>query len=181
MSEQPKKRRAPRQTAEEDFLTLVQEGTQALQRGQTVTAIKLLEQARQLDSNHPDATLNLAGAYILSKKFKQAVDLLEPLSEQEPDNPMVWTNLGAAYLGNPVLVRDEEQYKAIAAFKQALNLDPATPNVAYNLGLIYVDRADPEQARHWFRRAIQANPQDRDARFYLKKLTETDTQADENR
>lgn len=52
-----------------------------------------------LKPEHLDASLNLSGAYILTKKFKQAVRLLETLREQAPDNAMVWTNLGAAYLG----------------------------------------------------------------------------------
>jgi tetratricopeptide (TPR) repeat protein len=153
------------------FIELLQAGTQALQAGQVTQAISLLGEAQQLDRSNGDVRLNLAGAYILAKKFKPAVDLLEPLSRQEPHNAMVWTNLGAAYLGNPVLAKDDDQQKAIAAFEQALAIDPVAPNVAYNLGLIYLDRRDHEQALRWFQRAVQANPLDRDARNYVKKLS----------
>jgi Flp pilus assembly protein TadD len=147
-------------------------GTQALQRGETDKAVRFLERAYQLDPANPDAALNLGGAYILSKKFSQAVAVLEPLSQQEPHNPMVWTNLGAAYLGNPILAKAEEQLRAIAAFEQALELDPIAPHVAYNLGLVYLDRQEPEQALHWFERAIQANPNDRDARRFVAQLSQ---------
>ena len=168
-----KPRSARKQPASSDFYQLLRTGTQALQQGKLSQAMELLEQAQQVEPGNADVSLNLAGAYILAKKFKKAIDLLEPLSQRDSQNPMVWTNLGAAYLGNPVLAKDEDHHKAIAAFEKALEIDASTPNVAYNLGLIHFDRQDREKARHWFKRAIQANPQDRDARNYLKKLVES--------
>ncbi|MCA9988260.1 MAG: tetratricopeptide repeat protein, partial [Anaerolineales bacterium] len=90
--------------------------------------------------------------------------------EEEPQNVMVWTNLGAAYLGNPILARPEEQDRAIEAFKQALVHDPIAPNVAYNIGLIYRDQKNIDEATYWFRKAIQANPRDNDARAWLDKM-----------
>ena len=155
-----------------DFRELLRQGTRALQQGQASQAVRLLEQAHRLDPDNPDAALNLGGAYILAKKFNRAVDILELLSQREPDNPMVWTNLGAAYLGNPVLAGDEQQQRAIAAFKKALELDPATPHVAYNLGLIYLDRQDSTAALHWFRQAVATDPHDRDAQRYIDRLSD---------
>ena len=149
---------------------LLKRGTQLLQRGQNQEATAVLEKARALDNTNSDVALNLGGAYILTKKFKQAVALLQPLSEQEPHNVMVWTNLGAAYLGNPILARDEEHNKAIAAFEKAFEINPAAPHVAYNLGLIYRDRKEYTTAIAWFNKAIQANPADQDARNIKARL-----------
>lgn len=165
------KRISKKKQSEQRFHNLLTAGTKALQNGEIAKATNYLEKAHQLDRENDDAALNLGGAYILSKKFSKAVAILEPLSERDPRNPMVWTNLGAAYLGNPVLAKDEEQQRAIAAFERALALNPATPNVAYNLGLIYLDRQENEQALRWFRRAVQADPNDRDAKNYIKQLT----------
>jgi tetratricopeptide (TPR) repeat protein len=172
MEKDSKKRRLFKKKRSEDrFRDLLTRGTHALQNGEIAKATGYLEQAHRLDPENVDAALNLGGAYILSKKFAKAVAILEPLSERDPHNPMVWTNLGAAYLGNPVLAKDKEQQRAIAAFERALTLNPATPNVAYNLGLIYLDRQENEQALHRFRQAIQANPNDRDAKKYIEQLT----------
>jgi tetratricopeptide (TPR) repeat protein len=118
-----------------------------------------------------DATINLSGALILQGNFKKALTILEPLSEREPNNPMIWTNLGAAYLGNPVLARDEDQKRAIAAFKRALVIRPASPHAAYNIGLIYRDRKENEEAAKWFRQAIRDDPNDRHARSLLDRLS----------
>ena len=83
---------------------------------------------------------------------------------------MIWLNLGAAYLGNPVLATPEQQMQAIAAFEKAIELNPAIPNAHYNLGLIFVDRGDNDLAAAAFRQAIQVNPLDRDAQSWLHKL-----------
>lgn len=174
MDNEPKKRRPSRkiERPEADFFDLLQRGTQALHRGRIGTATELLEHAHELDPANEDVMLNLGGAYILSKKFKKAVTLLEPLSERDPNNPMVWTNLGAAYLGNPVLAKDENQLQAIAAFSRAIALNPEAPNVAYNIGLIYRDRKEIDEAIYWFQRAVKTNPNDKDAIHYLVQLTE---------
>jgi Flp pilus assembly protein TadD len=150
---------------------LLRRGAELLQRGDGEQAARVLEQARDLQPDNPNVALNLGGAYILSNKFSQAVAILEPLSLLEPDNAMVWINLGAAYLGNPILARDAEQQKAIAAFHRALEINPIAPNVAYNLGLIYRDRQEQTKAVYWFGQAIKANPNDNDARRLLERLS----------
>lgn len=154
------------------FEALFRRGSELLHRGKVNDAVAFLQKAHSLKPEHFDAALNLSGAYILTKKFKQAAMLLESLREQVPDNVMVWTNLGAAYLGNPILARDDEQLRAIAAFEQALALDAMAPNVAYNIGLIYRDRHEYGVAVGWFKRALAANPNDQDARNLIVKLQE---------
>ena len=149
----------------------LQQGTRALQRGDLNEALALLEEAYDIDAQDMDVRLNLSGAYILAKKFKKAIPLLEALRDEYPQNQMVWTNLGAAYLGNPVLAQDQDQQKAISAFEQALNIDPNAPNVAYNIGLIYRQRNEYAPALNWFERAAATNPKDRDARYYIEVLT----------
>ena len=145
-------------------------GARLLAQGKAGKAQQLLERLYPLRPDHAAVAINLGGAYILGGQFKRAVPILESLAEREPDNAMVWTNLGAAYLGNPVLATTEEQDKAIAAFERALECDPAAPQVAYNIGLIYRDRGDRDRAIHWLTRALQANPLDSDARHILERL-----------
>lgn len=162
---------SPETSEERDrFRTLLVKGTRLLRQGKGTKAIPLLEEAHGMYPEDFDAALNFGGALVMAGRFSRAIPVLESVRDREPENAMVWTNLGAAYLGNPVLATDEAQEKAIAAFKQALALDPEAPSVAYNLGLIHRDRAEREEAMHWFRRAIHTNPADRHARTLLKKL-----------
>lgn len=150
------------------------EGTLLLHQGKPGKALPLLEEAYRINPDNVDAALNLSGAYILTKKFKRAIEVLESICDVAGDNAMVWTNLGAAYLGNPILADKEDQLKAIAAFERALEINPVAPNVAYNIGLIYRDRKEFGAAKYWFGQAIKSNPNDRDAQRILEKLREVE-------
>ncbi len=154
----------------QDFKTLLAQGTKLLHQGQPSEALPHLQQAHKLRPDDVDAAINLSGAYIMTKRFKKAVDILEPITVNNPDHTMIWINLGAAYLGNPVLARDDDQLRAISAFEHALQIDPTAYSVAYNIGLIYRDRNEVDQAVYWFDQALKHNPQDLDALRLLEKL-----------
>ena len=149
---------------------LLNHGASLLQQGKAEEAIGKLELAYDLDSESVPTLINLGGAYVMAGRHREAVPLLETASDVEPHNAMIWINLGAAYLGNPVLATPEKQMGAIRAFEKALELDPAAPNVHYNLGLIFIDRQETDLATAAFRKAIQVNPLDRDAHYWLRKL-----------
>jgi tetratricopeptide (TPR) repeat protein len=149
---------------------LLNRGAQLLEEGKSQQAVPILERALELDGESVPALINLGGAYVMVGRHQEAVPLLEAALDEEPDNAMIWINLGAAYLGNPVLASAEQQMQAIKAFETALELNPAAPNVHYNLGLIFLDREETDLAVAAFRRAVQINPFDQDARNWLSKL-----------
>lgn len=153
---------------------LLNQGARLLQQGKAQEAIPPLESAHQIDSGSVPTLINLGGAYIVAGRHKEAIPLLETARDAEPHNVMIWINLGAAYLGNPAHATSEQQLRAIAAFEKAVELNPAAPNVHYNLALIFVDRGETDLATTYFRRAIQANPHDRGARVWLKRLAARD-------
>jgi tetratricopeptide (TPR) repeat protein len=154
----------------------INRGAQLLAQGHAAEALELFEALYQQHPTNVAVLINLGGACILNKQFKRAIPVLQAAANLEPDNPMIWTNLGAACLGNPVLATDEQQLQAIAAFERALEINPAAPNVAYNIGLIYRDRGEHHQAMVYLERALQANPGDRDARRLLDNLRSRMTQ-----
>ncbi len=147
-----------------------QEGTRFLHQGKAQEAIPFLKQAVQMQPENIDAVINLSGAFILDRQFRQAIAILEPFTDLPLNNAMLWINLGAAYLGNPVLARESEQKSAIEAFMRALDIDPLAPSVAYNLGLVYEDRKEFEESIYWFGKAVQANPRDEHAWRKIERL-----------
>jgi len=155
---------------ESSFEELLNSGTRLLHQGKIEAAITALSKAYELDQDHFDVSLNLAGAYILTGKFKRAIPLLEDLVKSGRGDEAVWTNLGAAYLGNPLLAKESDRKEALKAFKTALEINPAAPNVAYNIALIHRDMKEYDLAAEWFREAIRANPADRDAQSQLTKI-----------
>lgn len=149
---------------------LLREGARLLAQNRPDEAASHLERAAALLPEDPDVAINLGGAYVLQRRYNKAVAVLERASLLAPDNAMVWTNLAAAYLGSLQLSGPQQQSKAIAAYEAALQANPATPHVHYNLGLIHHDRREHALAEHWFRRALEADPNDHDARRWLARL-----------
>jgi tetratricopeptide (TPR) repeat protein len=149
---------------------LVGEAAHLLSSARPGEAVERLAEALKLDPYNVPAALNLGGAYIMQGKYDRAVSVLEPASLLEPDNAMLWVNLAAAYLGKPRLAGPQHQERAIRAYERALAADPQAPNVYYNLALIYLERRDNERAAAHFHRALEVNPNDRDAETYLLRL-----------
>ena len=149
---------------------LINEGARLLAQRKAKEAAPLLEKAFYLDPESLEVKINLGGAYILLGRFQDAIPILEEAARQAPDNAMVWTNLAAAYLGHLDHSTPEQQDAAIAAFKRALEADSRAPNVDYNLGLIYLKRGDLTTALAHFQRALEVNPDDKDAAYYVKTL-----------
>lgn len=149
---------------------LVNTGANLLQNGDPARALPLLERAWELAPTEVAAAINLGGAYILLNRHAEAVPVLEAAAALAPDNAMVWLNLGAAYLGNPLLATPAQQDQAIRAFERVLAIDPTMHYVNYNLGLIFRDRQDYVRACEQFRRALEVDPGDRDARKLWEEM-----------
>ena len=154
---------------------LLMQGARLLAQRRSGEAAEKLEGAAILLPDNVDVAINLAGAYILQRRYDKAVALLERASELSPDNAMVWVNLAAAHLGRLELSGPQQQAQAINAYHRALQLDPSAPNVHYNLGLIYKDRKEWTEAQTQFRRALEVNPGDDDARHWLEWLSARDS------
>jgi tetratricopeptide (TPR) repeat protein len=165
-----RKEKLPRDGDLERARRLVAEAAHYLSQHRPGDAVPLLLKARDLEPDNAAAAINLGGAYILQGKHKQAVPVLEVAARLEPDNAMVWTNLAAAYLGKLPFATSEMQDKALAAFKTALRLNPRAPHVSYNIGLIYLERQDIEQAALHFYAALETDPNDRDAELWLSRI-----------
>lgn len=161
---------SPAGDARQRVRRLVEEGARLLAAKRPGEAVVVLSRAWEMDGQNVAAALNLGGAYILQGRHDRAVPVLEAASRLEPDNPMVWTNLAAAYLGKLPFATVEHQDRAIAAYERALALDPRAPHVHYNLGLIYLERNDSLRAAAHFYGALETDPDDRDARRYLEMI-----------
>jgi tetratricopeptide (TPR) repeat protein len=91
---------------------------------------------------------------------------------------MVWSNLAAAYLGQLPLATSERQQRAIGAYERALALDASAPHVHYNLGLIYLERDEPLRATSHFYSALETDPSDRDARYWLDRIRQESSEGE---
>jgi tetratricopeptide (TPR) repeat protein len=149
---------------------LVSEGARLLAARRPGEAVARLMEAWELDPQNVATAINLGGAYILQGKHDRAIPVLEVATRLEPDNAMAWNNLAAAYLGKLPFATQERQDRAILAYERALAVDPRAPNVHYNLGLIYMERKDVLRASAHFYSALETDPNDRDAQYWLDRI-----------
>ncbi len=154
-----------------EFKRELNESARLLGQNRPGEAVERLLPLSEQSPDHPDVLINLSGAYILQSKWDMAVRVLKSGLKSHPTNAMLWANLGAAELGRLETSGPRQQDKAIAAYQHALQVDPEAPNVHYHLGLIYKERKELMRSAAFFQRALEVNPADRDARFWLDRLT----------
>ncbi len=152
------------------FRQALNESALLLRRNRPDEARQKLEPLYAQAPHDADVAINLSGAYILQRKWQQAVDVLLAATQTHPDNAMLWANLAAAQLGRLETAGPRQQEKAMEAYYRALRADPSAPNVHYHLGLIYKERDELNRACAMFQRALEVNPGDRDARRWLDRL-----------
>ncbi len=155
-----------------DYRTILNESARLLRANRPGEAIAVLEPLQADLPDDPDIAINMGGALILQRKWSKAVKILKRAVEVSPDNVLLWTNLAAAYLGRLETSGPKHQARAIAAYEKALGLDPSTPNVHYHLGLIYKQQGNLSRSSAMFQRALEVNPEDRDARFWMERLSD---------
>jgi hypothetical protein len=94
-----------------------------------------------------EPTLVAANARLQARDPAGAARMLETITAREPGNARAWRLLGVAYQ------RGKRLDEACAAYLKALDLDPAAPQVLYNLGTAYALKGDANAAFDWLGRA----------------------------
>ena len=154
----------------EEFRRALNEGGYLLRMNKPAEALEKLLPLYATAPANIDVAINVGGAYILLRKWDKAAQVLRRAVELDPDNVMLWLNLGAAELGSLELSGPRQQERAIRAYKRALAIDPKTPNADYHLGLIHKERKDFARAAAAFEAALRVDPNDKDARYWLDWL-----------
>ena len=154
-----------------DFKRQLNESAQLLSQNRPGEAEEKLLPLYADAPEHPDVLINLSGAYILQSKWDKAVKLLNKAVKAHPTNSMMWMNLGAAHLGRLETAGPKQQEKAIEAYQRAIQVNAEVPNANYHLGLIYKERGELTRATAFFQRALEVDPADRDARYWLDRLS----------
>jgi len=155
----------------DDYRQALNASARLLRANRPGEAVEVLEPLHTQHPHDPDIAINLGGALIMQRKWDRAVRVLLPAARQHMKNAMLWTNLAAAYLGSLETAGPKQQKQAINAYEQALRADPKAPNVHYHLGLIYKEQGNLTQASALFQRALEINPNDKDAQHWLDRLS----------
>ncbi len=148
------------QEAEEatDPIAIAAEAARQFEQGDTAAAISTLESLRGR-GDIPDRGLGLLGVlYLETGRAAEALEILEPLAETQPDNAGLLYNAGRAALN----LRDFP--RAEAFLQRAVELSPQSP-AARELGMLYGGAGRYEQAFLLLRPWVRNAPNDEDARL----------------
>ena len=119
-----------------DVASLLSSGRQFLNEGKWTEAAALFEKVRSLDPANQEAAFGLSATYIENGRLEEALPLLERLSKEAPDNPMVKNNLAWVYVkAKDPAVRNPE--KAVVLAREAVLDVPADYSVWNTLAEAY--------------------------------------------
>jgi Flp pilus assembly protein TadD len=99
-----------------------------------------------------------------NEKFKEARMVFESLRTDYPHVSVFHNNLGVVYKRLGLLP------EAVAAYQQAIKIQPQYPEAYYNLGLALREQGAFRQAEDAYRRALDSAPGFRDANYNLAVL-----------
>ncbi len=107
----------------------------------------------------PTSSAEPAGDGHNHAKEHDAINALEDIVKQNPDNYEAWVSLGHNYF-------DTHQHKkAITAYDRALSINNSDPNVWTDMGIMYRREKQPKKAIESFTEALKRKPDHLSALF----------------
>jgi tetratricopeptide (TPR) repeat protein len=134
--------------------------------GQEEDAIFHYKKAIAIHPDFPKAVYNLGVLYGKQGDMTTSVELLEKAIRLAPEFGEAHYNIALAYwLSNQV-------EKALQHYQEAVRIDPVKfPGAYVNIGRLLVTQGKVEEGRRYLEQALNANPQDAEACYYLGLLS----------
>jgi putative PEP-CTERM system TPR-repeat lipoprotein len=126
-------------------------GLSKLAQGDQSGGLSELELARTLDPTSTRATIALVQTELNLKHYDKALNTVQTLEKQQPENPLVQNLKGAVYMvmNDPASAR--------IAFEKAATLQPTFLQAATNLARLDLADKKPEQAKARFQKVLEAD------------------------
>ena len=105
-----------------------------------------------------------AEIYMDTDKLGPAEDILNEILESGTDSLNVFNTLGVLYR------KKGDTAVALAQYKKALKVHPEEPYIYYNIGRLYLDMKQTEQAKDYFRQALEKDPGFDEAKQVIKAI-----------
>ncbi len=138
-------------------------------------ALKLFQQAAELDPELTMARLNEGIALLNLQKIDEAKASLDDARKRDPKSPNAWYNIG-------LLAKNTgDAQAAIDAFRHVVEIDANDADTWYFLGASYVQAKQFPQAIDAFKHALQLNPVHASAEFGLSRAYQQSGEIDHAR
>lgn len=107
---------------------------------------------RKTESKKPEIVKNVALIYVSQGKDAEALNAMKAAREESPDDiNLILSEANVHYkMGNI------ENFKTL--LQEAIKLDPANPELQYNLGVISAESGQTEEAKAYYEKALELDP-----------------------
>jgi tetratricopeptide (TPR) repeat protein len=152
------------QNKKERALTGAKQAQKLMDEGNTIDAIKLLEESVHLDPGNIDYPFELAYAYVARKEYTLALSYLQPLLEQKEVSDLIYELTGTCY-------EDLQQTdKAMDTYQAGLKKFPTSGRLYNECGLIEVGKKEYNLALVYFEKGIETDPVCSSNYYWASKL-----------
>ena len=169
-------------------------GQLAEAQGNIDNAITQYREAVKLEPKHLDAMFRLGGLYVQTRRFDEAVATWQRYLKATDHSPQAYSNLALCYESAGRPAEAEKAYQAGIAkdpnnqacrvnyglmLARRNQVDAATAQLStvlppaavhYNLGAVCEQQGRPDEAKAYYKKALELDPKLRDARARLSAL-----------
>ncbi|MFI0609662.1 MAG: tetratricopeptide repeat protein [Anaerolineae bacterium] len=145
----------------EGAAVVLQEGTQAFEKGDLAAAEKAFRQAIAEDPANVTAHENLGVALTRLDRLEEAETEIQKAIALEPNRVSLHFSLGSVYS------RMGKGQQAIDSLRRAVQLDPAHAGAHFNLANALVRGGQPDDALAAYERVVELQPNNADARLLV--------------
>lgn len=139
-------------------------GSAYFEIGELEKSANYLARAIELEPDLARASYNLARVYVLQDRFGDALELLDILLAEDPDNSLVMETIAYAHYQAGSLP------EAASWYERALAVNPTDLDLLQNRAVVALEDDDTETAATMLRRALQLDPERSELHLRLAEI-----------
>ena len=146
---------------------LIEKADEAFEKQDTKKALALLQEAEAKDENNPDTLYKIG--YILQNdgNYDDALTYYKKALELDKDNEYIYNSMASIYRHN------KEYTSAQMYIRSSLAINDENPVTYYNYANLLVDMGNEEEAINMYKKALELDPDFKEAKEEIEKLNET--------
>ncbi len=134
------------------WLIYHKKGEQYVEASKFEEAVPEFERAIVVAPEKSDAYINLGFALHMSGNEDRAIEVFEQAIERGSENPTLKENLVSVYQAKAGALASSQDYpNALRYFEKIQKVSPETPDINYNIGLMYYQMKEYREALKYFR------------------------------
>ena len=147
-----------------DSSSLIEKGDEALESGDLQKALAIYSEANIKEPNSTETLFKMGYTLGLQDRDDEALEYYKEALKLDKDNSYVHQAMASIYRKNG------EYASAKLHLNSLVELDDSNPITYYNYGNLYADMEHMEEAKRMYLKALELNPDFKEAKEELEKL-----------